>query len=150
MTTGRIPPEATARMETDTLISPDAIVPGLNQSFCRVVAHGLSVRSENRPATVQAFQDALLQVSSSYKPEPIPVSTEADRLITCPHCDAINKIPIGASLEQARCGACESLLIPRPNVVVACPVCRTLNRIPSDWRLHEAQCGKCFATLGSA
>lgn len=75
-------------------------------------------------------------------------------IVTCPHCNAKNRIPVDKSDTPATCGRCHQPLS-KPDaaeagntvVTLRCSQCKVKNRVPVK-KLHSgAKCGKCGAVL---
>ena len=75
-------------------------------------------------------------------------------IVTCPHCNAKNKIPAEKAGQPAKCGRCHQ---PLPSagatdsredtLTLRCGQCRAKNRVPVS-RLHTgAKCGRCGTAL---
>ncbi len=71
--TGVIPPAAVERLPNDDLVAPQILAPDLSSSFCDAIQWGLSVAGRQRPQTVKAFQERLLQQSRKPKASVPPV-----------------------------------------------------------------------------
>lgn len=61
MVTGTVPPEATERMETDTILPPNKVVSTLSSRLNSALLKGLSVSIKERYSTMREFQNALLR-----------------------------------------------------------------------------------------
>ena len=73
--TGRVPPVAVDRIQTDELIMPNALGAGLTQREQDALVWGLGVFADRRPQNVEAFANALLSTPGTNVFEP-PVRQE--------------------------------------------------------------------------
>lgn len=155
LTTGRIPVEATERIQADDLIPPQAHRALLSDAFNHLVLKALALRQEDRFASIHALQDAILDLLTSSRkiPTPPPIAQAPpqpiQRQVSCPNCQATNRLPEGSDFAQARCGNCDTPLLPQLFSIKSCPSCGAKNKVPPH-ALHAAlACGKCKARLSA-
>ncbi|XHL94227.1 MAG: FHA domain-containing serine/threonine-protein kinase [Microcoleus anatoxicus] len=93
--TGQLPPEATERIQSDTLTPPGQLIPGIDPVLDRVIVTGMKMRVEERWQTAVEIID-LLTKNSTVK--------LTNNSITCPACITEN------SESASFCTACGSSL----------------------------------------
>ncbi|MEZ2279230.1 MAG: protein kinase [Microcoleus sp.] len=93
--TGQLPPEATERIQSDTLTPPGQLIPGIDPVLERVIVTGMKMRVEERWQTAVEIID-LLTKNSTVK--------LTNNSITCPACMTNN------SESASFCTACGSSL----------------------------------------
>ena len=59
LVTGRVPPEASERIESPQLESPSAFAPSLTPDLSDAIVYGLGFRPEERPQSARAFADVI-------------------------------------------------------------------------------------------
>lgn len=76
------------------------------------------------------------------------------KIVTCPHCQTKNRVPIEKSGEAATCGRCHQPLMGQDAgeqkneiLTLRCSQCRVKNRVPFDQLNAGAKCGRCGAPL---
>ncbi|MBL7979033.1 MAG: protein kinase [Bacteroidetes Order II. Incertae sedis bacterium] len=149
LTTGRIPTEATNRVGQETIVPPKSWQSALSASFNEVVLEAMALKAEERPQTAQELLDRLFDILEKRNRPATGAAvktTEPEsgvRLMTCPACDAVNRLPENAVLDQVCCGQCGSFLLPRPHLFAACPKCHTINQLPASPKPRNAWCGVC-------
>ncbi|MEK0184170.1 protein kinase domain-containing protein [Microcoleus anatoxicus] len=95
--TGQLPPEATERIQSDTLTPPGQLIPGIDPVLERVIVTGMKMRVEERWQTAVEIIDLLTKKSTVYL---------TNNSITCPACMTNN------SESASFCTACGSSLTP--------------------------------------
>ena len=158
LTTGKIPADALDRSHEDKYIPPQQLNPSLSTAFSNAVSQCLMLRPEKRPNSIQNLETLLNKSStepiqssrraiSEQKPKPIKSETSLKRTLSCPACKCTNQIPTGADLAQLRCGKCDTLLLPKPYILVQCKTCNAKNKVNIHVSQHTLWCGKCGLPL---
>lgn len=153
LTTGRVPTEATSRVGQETIVPPKSWQSGLSEAFNRVVLRAMALKAEERPQTAQEMLDQLFdlledkQENASSNHTPKSTDGAPGRLMTCPGCESVNRLPEGAVIDQVCCGQCGEVLLPRPYLYVTCSNCSNINKVPGTPRPQKAWCGACKSVL---
>jgi serine/threonine protein kinase len=79
--TGQLPPEATERIQSDSLTPPGQLIPGIDPVLDRVIITGMKMRVEERWQTAAEIIDLLTKNSTVYL---------TNNSITCPACTTEN------------------------------------------------------------
>lgn len=111
MVSGIKPHEATARLKNDPIIPLATLEPTLSRPFARAVMLALAVYPEQRPQTVEAFQEQLTDGrhrTSEAKNHDNVVNSKPQKYshYYCPHCKTKNIIREGKSLVDVKCIKC--------------------------------------------
>ena len=81
------------------------------------------------------------------------MNSDNAEFIQCANCGARNRIPVGRSRSQAKCGRCHEPLPlgshqgPDKRYILRCSECGTKNRVNSSKLEEQPKCGKCGALL---
>ncbi|MTV48313.1 protein kinase [Heliobacillus mobilis] len=94
--TGLIPPAAIDRLHADLIQAPSQLGVTIQREVEWALLKGLSVKAENRYQSVKEFQMAL--TGSNLVMD--------DRIITCAHCGAQNRVAPNTSIENMACSQC--------------------------------------------
>lgn len=135
MLTGQTPAEAMDRVEDDTLILPQRLVPDLSERLAKVVVQGLATEAKQRYQTIRAFQEALLHAADT---EANPkAQTGRIPLANLGHNKAAARKPLLGIVLLALIGIGFVYLLPAAKPLVSLPVADSIEMADRKFFAHQ-------------
>ena len=117
---GKVPPAASERRVHDEIVPLDYLVDNVPSGMSDAIMRGLAVEPDQRPQTVQAFQELLMRDGELTTSTATIPPTVASIVVTCPTCNVTNSVPAGRPLTDTKCANCTQPL--SVSVTTAAPV----------------------------
>jgi len=135
MLTGQTPAEAMDRVEDDTLIMPQRLVPDLSERLAKVVVQGLATEAKQRYQTIRAFQEALLHAADTdANPK---TQTSRIPLANLGHNKAAARKPLLGIALLALVGIGFVYLLPAAKLLVSLPVADSIEMADRKFFAHQ-------------
>lgn len=135
--TGQVPSQAQERVMEDTLIPPHQIDPDLSPQLSLVLMHGLALIPEERPQSVEDFQEMLMEAMAQPQPQP-PPPVVRDLMQAVPGSDV--KIRLLLTPEEVSDGVTKLIDLEK---LVSCEACDGRGRVARTEREEREPCSAC-------